>query len=270
MSSIPVALTIAGSDSGGGAGIQADLKTFFRFNVFGTSAITAITAQNTLGVTDWEPVSGKLVKEQIDAVFEDLHPAAIKTGMIGSPDVCTIVVESIIKHRPAYVVVDPVMVATSGDILLESGAVNIIREKLIPLAHLVTPNLDEVKVLTGETPSNVDEMKLSAHRIVHELGAKAALVKGGHLTGPTVPDVFYDGSEYSIFENPRLDSTNVHGTGCTLSAAIAANLALGHDMHDSVSIATNYVHNAILTAPGLGSGHGPLNHFFLAESTDLV
>lgn len=258
---LPVALTIAGSDSGGGAGIQADIKTFSRFRVFGTSAITAVTAQNTIGVAAWEPVSVDLVRAQIEAVFRDLKPAAVKTGMIGSAAVAKTVVETLTKFGSSHLVVDPVMVATSGDILLDEDAVTSVRDELIRISDLVTPNLDEVKVILGYAATNLEEMQDSARDLVSTLGARAALVKGGHLPGDIVPDVLYDGSKIHIFRNARLYTDNVHGTGCTLSAAIAANLAHGESMYEAVSKATHYVHHAIATAPNLGSGHGPLNHF---------
>ena len=257
-----IALTIAGSDSGGGAGIQADLKTFTRFGVFGTSVITAITAQNTRGVTMWEPVTPSLVRAQIDAVFEDLRPNGVKTGMLGSAEVVQTVVDALREYAPRHLVVDPVMVATSGDTLLDDDAVALVRDELIPLAQLITPNLDEVRVLLGGERITTEEgMHQAAEALVTRLGAKAALVKGGHLTGHSVIDVLHDGTKTHVFHHARLDSANTHGTGCTLSAAIAAKLALGISLKDSVRESACYVHNAIATAPALGSGHGPLNHW---------
>jgi hydroxymethylpyrimidine/phosphomethylpyrimidine kinase len=257
-----IALTIAGSDSGGGAGIQADLKTFTRFGVFGTSVITAITAQNTRGVTMWEAVSPKLVRAQMDAVFEDLPPNGIKTGMLGSADVVRSVADGLREYQPRHLVVDPVMVATSGDILLDDDAVALVRDELIPLAQIITPNLDEVRVLLGGDPITTQEgMVQAAEQLVKQLGAKAALVKGGHLIGNSVADVLYDGRETHIFNHTRLETNNTHGTGCTLSAAIAAKLASGISLRDSVRESTCYVHRAITTAPALGAGHGPLNHW---------
>lgn len=255
------ALTIAGSDSGGGAGIQADLKTFFRFGVFGTSAITAVTAQNTLGVTMWEAVSAGLLRAQIDAVASDLPPAAVKTGMIGTVELIDVVAESIGQNNLGPYVLDPVMIATSGDSLLESSGANAIRDRLVPLATLVTPNSGEAAALTGLEVSDVESMKQSARRIV-EMGAKAALVKGGHVTdgGANVIDVFFDG-EFQVFSHPRIATTSTHGTGCTLSAAITALLASNVTLVESVRTAIDYVHSAILSAPQLGTGRGPLNHF---------
>ena len=255
-----IALTIAGSDSGGGAGIQADLKTFQRFGVFGTSAITAITAQNTRGVSRWEPVSADLVRAQIDAIAEDLMPAAVKTGMLANAAIASIVAACIRDHAFRNYVLDPVMVATSGDALLERDAIDVIRSELIPQASLVTPNLHEAAILTGEKIEDEDGMARAAETIVGEMGAKAVLVKGGHLDdGDRVVDILYDG-DVRAFRGKRIDTTNTHGTGCTLSAAIAAQLAKGESIHAAVRRAIDYVHNAIATAPGLGSGHGPLNH----------
>ena len=255
-----IALTIAGSDSGGGAGIQADLKTFQRFGIFGTSAITAITAQNTLGVSRWEPVSADLVRAQIDAIAEDLMPAAVKTGMLANTAIASIVAASIRDHAFRNYVLDPVMVATSGDTLLERDAIDVIRSELIPQASLVTPNLHEAAILTGEKIEDEDGMARAAETIVREMGAQAVLVKGGHLdAGDRVVDILYDG-DVRAFRGKRVETTNTHGTGCTLSAAIAAQLANGESMHAAVRRAIDYVHNAIATAPGLGSGHGPLNH----------
>ena len=255
-----IALTIAGSDSGGGAGIQADLKTFQRFGVFGTSAITAITAQNTRGVVKWETVSLELVRAQIDSVVDDLPPAAVKTGMLGNAAVASAVAAAIRDHSFKNYVLDPVMVATSGDPLLDQAAIDLIRRELVPQATLVTPNLHEAVILSGETIDDEDGMARAAEAIVDGMGAQAVLIKGGHLeSGDRVVDILYDG-DVRAFRGKRLNTTNTHGTGCTLSAAITAQLANGESLHAAVRRAIDYVHNAIATAPGLGSGHGPLNH----------
>jgi len=255
-----IALTIAGSDSGGGAGIQADLKTFQRFGVFGTSVITAITAQNTRGVSNWDAVSPELVRAQIDAVAEDLFPSAFKTGMLASAAVASIVAAAIRDHSLQNYVLDPVMVATSGDVLFDPDAIEVIRRELVPQAALVTPNLHEAAILTGEKIDDEDSMARAAEILVNDMGAQAALIKGGHLdSGERVVDVLYDG-DIRTFRGQRLDTTNTHGTGCTLSAAITAQLAKGESLHAAVRRAIDYVHNAIASAPGLGSGHGPLNH----------
>jgi hydroxymethylpyrimidine kinase/phosphomethylpyrimidine kinase len=256
-----VALTIAGSDSGGGAGIQADLKTFHQFGVFGTSAITAITAQNTLGVAAWEPVSPALLRAQISAVASDLHPAATKSGMIGTLALIRVVRDSLEEFRLFPYVLDPVMIATSGDSLVDAGAAKAIRDDLVPLATLVTPNADEVFALTGIRVNDESSMRRAAEHLV-SLGAKAALVTGGHFDGDRhdVIDVLYDG-ELTVFTHPWIETSSTHGTGCTLSSAITAQLAVGVSLRESISRAISYVHEAIRTAPSLGGGHGPLNHF---------
>jgi hydroxymethylpyrimidine/phosphomethylpyrimidine kinase len=260
-----IALTIAGSDSGGGAGIQADLKTFQRFGVFGTSAITAVTAQNTKGVTRWETVSADLVRAQIDALAADLAPAAFKTGMLGTAAVAVAVAAAIEAHGFQNYVLDPVTVASSGDILLEPSAIDVLRSRLLPRAFLVTPNLQEAELLIGARIEDEEGMALAAEAIVSELGAQAVLLKGGHLeSGDRVIDLLYDG-DVRTFRSKRLETKNLHGTGCTLSAAITAQLATGESLHAAVRRSIEYVHNAIATAPGLGGGHGPLNH--LAETT---
>ncbi len=256
-----IALTIAGSDSGGGAGIQADLKTFMRFGVFGTSAITAVTAQNTLGVRAWERVSPALVRAQLDAVAADLRPAAIKSGMLGDAEVVRAVADGVRAHALRPYVLDPVMVATSGDPLLEPDAVSAIVGELFPLASLVTPNLDEVAILTGERPTDVAAMERAARELVSKRGARAALVKGGHLAGAELVDVLFDGRTVRRFTHERVDTTSTHGTGCTLSAAIAAGLALRVPLENAVELGLEYVRRALVSAPGLGAGHGPLNHF---------
>ena len=255
-----IALTIAGSDSGGGAGVQADLKTFQRFGVFGTSVLTAVTAQNTLGVAGWQAVPTELIKAQIDAVASDLRPAAVKSGMLADTAVVRAVARGIQAHALTPYVLDPVMVATSGDPLLERDAIAAILSDLIPLATLVTPNLMEAAILVGESVEDVAGMEHAARVLVEKRGARAALVKGGHLLGRETFDVFYDGT-LTHFRHPRIDTQSTHGTGCTLSAAIAARLALGDPLRVAVSTSLDYVHRAIATAPGLGKGHGPLNHF---------
>jgi hydroxymethylpyrimidine/phosphomethylpyrimidine kinase len=255
-----IALTIAGSDSGGGAGIQADLKTFHRFGVFGTSVVTAITAQNTLGVAGWVAVPAHVIQQQLTAVATDLRPAAVKSGMLADPEVVTTVAAGLREHRLAPYVLDPVMVATSGDPLLTDDAVSAIRRELVPLADLITPNLNEASILLGETVCDEPAMQRAARALV-EGGARAALLKGGHLSGEEVVDVLYDGRELRAFRHSRIDTRSTHGTGCTLSAAITAQLALGSPLPLAVERAIEFVHAAIATAPGLGGGHGPLNHF---------
>jgi len=255
-----IALTIAGSDSGGGAGIQADLKTFHQYGVFGTSVITAVTAQNTVGVRAWEALSVPLITDQINAVAEDLRPQAVKTGMLGSAEVALAVAAGIERHQLANYVLDPVMVATSGDRLLHANAEAVIARRLLPMATLVTPNLDEAAILAGTGVGDPDGME-RAGRTMLVMGAQAALVKGGHLSGDRVVDVLVTQSGTRRFEHPKIDSRSTHGTGCTLSSAITAALALGQPLERAVEDALDFVHRAITSAPGLGSGHGPLNHF---------
>lgn len=263
-----VALTIAGSDSGGGAGIQADLKTFHQLGVFGTSAITAITAQNTLGVSAWEPVSVDLVRKQIEAVASDLSPNAVKSGMLATGEIISAVADAIRRFELQNYVLDPVMVATSGDLLIERNAVGAIISELMPLATIITPNGDEAAVLTDIAIESLDDMKRAAESMA-KMGAGSVLVKGGHVntSGGEIVDLLFDG-EFSEFRHRRLDTRSVHGTGCTLSAALAANLALGASLHDAVDLAIAFVHEAIATAPTLGSGHGPLNHFAGSAATN--
>ena len=257
-----VALTIAGSDSGGGAGIQADLKTFHQFGVYGTSVICAVTAQHTRGVLAWEPVSPALVAEQIDALAEDLPPAAVKTGMLGTAEIVAIVADRIARHRFPHYVCDPVMVASSGNRLLDRSAEQLIATRLAPLAALITPNLDEARILVADEVATPEQMERAGQALLR-LGARAALVKGGHLPGEIVVDVLVTADGAQRFTHPRIDTTSTHGTGCTLSAGVAAGLAHGRPLARAVADALDFVHRAIAAAPGLGQGggHGPLNHF---------
>jgi hydroxymethylpyrimidine/phosphomethylpyrimidine kinase len=269
MTTLPVALTIAGSDSGGGAGVQADLKTFHAFGVFGTSALTAVTVQNTRGVTGVHAVPVDIVRAQVRAVAEDLPPAACKTGMLATAELARAVAASIREHRLPNYVLDPVMVATSGDRLLDADAERTVARELLPLAALVTPNLDEAALLVGTTLEDEAGMRRAAAALV-EMGARAALVKGGHLRSPELVDVLFDGREWHQWRRPKLDTRSTHGTGCTLSAAVAAGLAHGRPLRRAVEDALEYVQRAIRSAPGLGSGHGPLNHLVPAPSPEPV
>lgn len=257
---LPIALTIAGSDSGGGAGIQADLKTFHAFGVFGTSALTAITAQNTLGVRAIHPIPLEVVRAQIDAVAEDLRPGGAKTGMLATAPLVGTVAGAIREHGIGNYIMDPVMVATSGDRLLDVDAQEALVTELLPLATLVTPNLHEAEILTGLPVSTIQEMRHAARKLV-EMGAKAALVKGGHLLESEAVDLLWDGTREQVWRRTRLDTPHTHGTGCTLSAAAAAALARGLPLPEAVDLAVDFVTRAIRTAPGLGQGHGPINHF---------
>lgn len=256
---IPVVLTIAGSDSGGGAGIQADLKTFAAFGVYGTTVITALTAQNTLGVSAVQEIAVHFVLRQLDALTADLPPAAAKTGMLASARTVAAVAERIADRRLPNLVVDPVLKASSGEALLEPGAVRILREKLLPLARVVTPNLDEAEALTGLQVRNVGQMRAAALALC-DLGAQAALVKGGHLSGGPAVDVLAQGGSTEELVGERLATAATHGLGCTLSAALAAGLARGLSVSAAAAQAKRYVERAMAAAPGLGKGRGPLNH----------
>jgi hydroxymethylpyrimidine/phosphomethylpyrimidine kinase len=255
------ALTIAGSDSGGGAGIQADLKTFAAHGVFGTSAITAVTAQNTRGVTSWIALPPAMVRAQIDAVISDIGADAVKIGMLANAELVTTVAAAIGALNLRHVVLDPVMVAKGGNALLEPSAVDAIRTTLVPLAHVVTPNAPEAEILAGMPVRSMADV-LEAGRRIHEMGASVVLIKGGHIEGAESIDVAFTADESFELRGPRINSSSTHGTGCTLSSAIAANLALGMPIREALQRAREYVEGAIRHAPGLGGGHGPLNHFW--------
>ncbi len=255
-------MTVAGSDSGGGAGIQADLKAFAAHGVHGTSAITAVTAQNTVSVTDVLALPPSLVANQIDAIVDDIGADAVKTGMLPNAAIIETVAERIRAHSLNPVVIDPVMVTSSGTRLLEDDAVEAIRGSLMPLATLVTPNTREAAVLTGEPVETVDDMRRAARFLAESTGARAVLVKGGHIEGPAI-DVLFDGNEFTEFTAERIDTTSNHGTGCTLASSIAANLAQGEDLTTAVANSKSYVTDAMRAAVPIGAGHGPLNHFFM-------
>jgi hydroxymethylpyrimidine/phosphomethylpyrimidine kinase len=257
------ALTIAGSDSGGGAGIQADLKTFAAHGVFGTSAITAVTAQNTLGVVAWQALSADLVTAQIEAVAGDIGADAVKVGMLATAAIVEAVAAAIEAMNLPHVVVDPVMIAKGGDRLLEADAVSAMRLELLPRAQIVTPNVPEAEVLAEMSVRSLEDMREAGRRIL-KLGPRVVLVKGGHLDGPESIDVACTTAETFDIRRPRIDTRQTHGTGCTLSSAIAANLALGLADKDALERARDYLDGAIRHAPGIGAGHGPLNHFWRA------
>ncbi len=254
-------LTIAGSDSSGGAGIQADLKTFAALGVFGTSAITALTAQNTTGVSAVFDVTAHFVEQQIDAVVSDIPPDAVKTGMLASAEIVEAVAAKIQEHGLPHVVVDPVMLAKGGARLLAEDAVHSLRAKLLPLAEVLTPNIPEAEELLG-TPLEADEDIRRAVVDIQAMGPRAVVLKGGHRPGDRVVDVLYDGAQLYEFSGARVQTKSTHGTGCTLASAIAANLALGRNIPDAVRHAREYVQGAIECAPGLGLGHGPIHHFW--------
>src|SRR5712692_6610218 len=260
MKTVYKALTIAGSDSGAGAGIQADLKTFAAFGVYGTSVITAVTAQNTNGVTRILELPPDLIAAQIDAVIQDIGAHALKTGMLASSAIIEVVAEKIRQHRLQNVVVDPVMVAKSGDLLLRKEAIVALRSLLIPLATIVTPNLPEAEKLTGVQATSLKKMKEAAIRIVG-MGAKSVIIKGGHRRGPAM-DVFYDGKKFRALSVARIRTPHTHGTGCTFSAAIAANLAKGERLEKAVVLAKRYITEAIRRGFAIGSGQSPVHHFY--------
>ena len=259
-----IALTIAGSDSGGGAGIQADLKTFHQFGVFGTSVVVAVTAQNTVALRDTHLIPAESVNAQLQAVAEDLPPDAVKSGML--PDAGTVdrVVAAIRRYDWAPYVLDPVMAATSGARLQAAGATRALAERLVPLAAIVTPNLEEAARLTAIEVDDESSMT-AAGEILLQLGAGAALVTGGHLAGDTIVDVLVTASGVRRYPHPRVPGRAFHGTGCTLSAAIAAGLALGRELEPAAVAAIDFVSRAIATAPPIGSGPPPLNHWIPAD-----
>jgi len=257
---LPVALTIAGSDSGGGAGIQADLKTFAVLGVHGTSAITAITAQNTTGVTDILELPVALVSEQIAVVVEDMGVQAAKTGMLSSAAIIATVADAVQRYQIRNLVVDPVMVAKGGAKLLRDDAVAALRERLIPLAAVVTPNLPEAAALLGREIQSLEERRQAARDLV-AMGARVAVVKAGHAEGDVI-DVYFDGSQLVELSGERIQTPNTHGSGCVFSAAITAGLARGEDPLDAVRRAKNFITKAIANSLEIGRGHGPVNPAF--------
>lgn len=260
-------LTIAGSDSGGGAGIQADMKTFAALGLFGTSAITAITAQNTMGVTAIHEVPIAMVVAQIDAVVTDMRPEAVKVGMLASAAIVEVVADALRRHWLQNVVVDPVMVAKSGDRLLQPDAVDALIRLLLPLATVLTPNLPEAEVLLGRPVATLAEQEAAA-RDIAALGPLTVVVKGGHSKGEPV-DVLFSAGEVRRYTARRIATRSTHGTGCTFSSAIAGYLALGLPVAEAVGAAKRYLTGAIEHAPGLGSGHGPVNHGW-QQHTDVT
>ncbi len=258
---MPTALTIAGSDSGGGAGIQADLKTFAAHGVHGLCAVTAITAQNTIGVKAVEVIGAPVVAAQIEAVVADFDVRAIKTGMLPNREVVIAVCEALETLADVHLVVDPVMVATSGDRLLDDDAIDLIRARLLPHARLVTPNWSEAEVLAGMPIASLDDTRQAAARL-RTRGVGAVVITGGHLEGPESIDLLDDGDVVVELRGPKLESRSTHGTGCTFSAAVTAGLAWRLNLDDAVVRAKRYVEGAIRHAKPLGRGHGPVNHFW--------
>ena len=254
------ALTIAGSDSGGGAGIQADIKTMTMNGVFATCAITALTAQNTLGVTGIMDVSAEFLAKELDAVFTDIPPDAVKIGMVSATSIIETIAEKLIEYKAKNIVLDPVMVATSGAKLISDDAIYALTEKLIPLATLITPNIPEAEVLADMKITSVEDM-LSASKIISEKNSCAVLCKGGHsLNDSNV--LLYSAGNYKWFNGKRIDNPNTHGTGCTLSSAIASNLAKGYDLETSIQRAKDYISGALNAMLDLGAGSGPMKHNF--------
>jgi hydroxymethylpyrimidine/phosphomethylpyrimidine kinase len=260
---VPVALTIAGSDSGGGAGIQTDLRTFAFHCVHGTSAITCITAQNTVGVTRVDAIAPESVVAQIQAVVEDIGVQAAKTGMLLNQEIIAAVAQQIAAYKIDNLVVDPVMVSRTGAQLIDDNAVQTLRNTLIPQAAIITPNRYEAQILSGLEIASLADMQAAAEIMHRELGVKAVLVKGGGMSGSLRGvDVWFNGEKFEILTTKQIETKNTHGTGCTLSAAIAANLALGKDLWTAVQVAKEYVTNALTYSLDIGKGQGPVGHFF--------
>lgn len=257
---LPTCLTIAGSDSSGGAGIQADLKTFMAHQVYGMSVITAITAQNTCGVTGIQNIDVDIIGEQMDAVFTDIFPSAVKIGMVSVEKTIDLIAQKLEQYQPAYVIVDPVMVSTSGHKLLSDEAIHALKERLLPRATLITPNLEEVKVLCGHSVEDYDQL-MSAFMHIAKYTDAAILIKGGHSKDHANDYLYHQGEVY-CFEGERIENTNTHGTGCTLSSAITAYLALGYDLHTSIKRAKAYITGALKEDFNLGKGSGPLKHHY--------
>lgn len=255
------ALTIAGSDSSGGAGIQADIKTMTMHGVYAMSAITALTAQNTTGVRAIRESTPEFLAQQIDAVFEDIYPDAVKIGMVASSDLIRVIADRLRYYHATNIVVDPVMVATSGSALMKTDALQTLISELLPLAAVVTPNIPEARVLSGLTIESRTDMELAAKKIGDSHG-RAVLLKGGHCVSDA-NDLLYANGEMAWFEGKRIDNPNTHGTGCTLSSAIAANLAKGYPLSESVRRAKDYISGALAAMLDLGQGSGPMDHAFL-------
>lgn len=262
---IPTALTIAGSDSGGGAGIQADLKTFAALGVYGTTAITAITAQNTQSVTAVIALEPAMVAAQIDAVATDIRIDAVKTGMLASTPIVEAVAAAIERWSWAHVVVDPVMVAKSGDALLTPDAIEAVRRVLLPQATVLTPNRPEAEALARMPITTPGHARDAARRLA-DLGARTVVIKGGHFTGPEVVNLLYDGQDFIEFATPRLETRHTHGTGCTFASAVAAHLARGLGIASAVDGATRYVAGAITNGLAIGNGTGPVDHFWATRA----
>lgn len=253
-------LTIAGSDSSGGAGIQADLKTFSAHGVFGMSVIAAVTAQNTKEVIDVQNISPDIIGKQIDAIFDDIEVDAVKIGMISEIEGIKVVAERLKKYKPKNIVLDPVMVSKSGYSLMNPNSVETLIKELIPIVSVITPNIPEAEIISGTKIKTIEDMEKTA-KIIYNMGPRNVLVKGGHLLGDAI-DILYDGKEFTYLKNGRINTKNTHGTGCTLSSSIASNLALGMDIKEAVRNSKRYITIAIEHSLSIGHGSGPTNHFY--------
>ena len=254
------ALSIAGSDCSGGAGIQADLKTFSAHGVFGMTVITSVVAENTFRVTDFQDIRPDIIEKQIDDVFEDIPPDAVKVGMLSCRETMMAVCGKLREWKPKNVVIDPVMYAKNGCALMEPSAIDTLIAEVVPLADLVTPNIPEAEKMTGMTVKTHDDMRQAA-RLIHAMGCRAVVVKGGHSEGDAI-DILFDGEAFHEYPSQRIETKHTHGTGCTFSSAIASNLALGIPVHKAVECAKEYIIAAIMHAPKLGKGNGPTHHFY--------
>ncbi len=253
-------LTIAGSDSIGGAGIQADIKAISANGCYAMSVITSVTAQNTMGVYGIHDIPPEFVKKQLEAVFSDIVPDAVKIGMLSNSQIIDSIADFLKKNNVKNIVTDTVMVSTSGHRLITENAITALSEKLIPISDIITPNIPEAEVLSEMNIKTTDDMKMAAEKIM-QFGCRSVIVKGGHLNN-SAADVFFDGNSFTVLENPRIDNPNTHGTGCTLSSSLAAFLAQGYSMKKGVELAKGYVTGAIADCLDLGKGRGPLNHFY--------
>ena len=254
------ALSIAGSDCSGGAGIQADLKTFSAHGVFGMTVITSVVAENTFRVTDYQDIRPDIIEKQIDDVFEDIPPDAVKVGMLSCRETIFAVAGKFQEWKPRNIVVDPVMYAKNGSALMEESAISTLISEVVPLADLITPNIPEAEKMARMAIKNHDDMRQAA-KLIHTMGCRAVVVKGGHSDGDPI-DILFNGNEFFEYHACRINTKNTHGTGCTFSSAIASNLALGFSVHMSVEKAKDYINAAIVHAPKLGKGNGPTNHFY--------
>jgi hydroxymethylpyrimidine/phosphomethylpyrimidine kinase len=253
-------LSIAGSDCSGGAGIQADLKTFSAHGVFGMTAVTSVVAENTVRVIEYQDIRPDIIEKQIDAVFEDIPPGAVKVGMLSCTQTMLAVAGKLREWNPHNVVIDPVMYAKNGAPLMEMDAISTLIKEVVPLGDVITPNIPEAEKMSGLAIKTHDDMREAA-RVIHAMGCRAVVVKGGHIEGDAT-DILFDGSAFYEFPSPRIDTKHTHGTGCTFSSAIAANLALGLPLNKAVENAKAYINTAITHAPELGKGNGPTHHFY--------